>query len=217
MKAVFTPVAPNWKRKPYFDYFYNVVKTKYNINHHLNITAFLSQVKKKNLKFYPSFLYVILKVVNQNEEFRMSFNDQDELGIWNFVNPSYTIFHDDDKTFSDIWSIYKPDFQDFYQEILNDQEKYKDVKKIKAKDNRPANFCPVSVLPWLSFESFSQDTYHESSFLYPIIRFGKFYKKGEETFLPLSIFVNHAIADGYHTSKLVNEIEAFGKQAQEWM
>ncbi|MCL6220401.1 CatA-like O-acetyltransferase [Zunongwangia pacifica] len=217
MKAVFTPVSIDWKRKPYFDYFFENIKTKYNITHHIDITSFYSEVKNNNLKFYPSFLFVIMKIVNQNEEFRMSFNENGNLGFWNYVNPSYTIFHDDDKTFSDIWSEYKPTFIEFYQEIINDIEKYKNIKKIKAKENRPANFCPVSTIPWLSFESFSQDTYHENSFLYPIIRFGKYYQKEKQFFIPLSLFVNHAVADGYHTCKLINEIEEFGKNIKEWM
>jgi chloramphenicol O-acetyltransferase type A len=217
MKPVFEPVPEDWKRKPYFDYFYYTIKTKYNVNHHLDITELINEVKSRNLRFYPTFLYVIMKIINQNEEFRVSFDGKGNLGIWNYVNPSYTIFHEDDKTFSDIWSEYKPFFKDFYQEIVKDMNTYKDVKKVKAKENRPPNFCPVSALPWLSFDSFSQDTYSNSSFLYPIIRFGKYYTREERFLLPFSVFVNHAVADGYHTCKFINEIEDFGKKVREWI
>lgn len=217
IKAVFEPVPPGWKRKPYFDYYYHTIKTKYNVNHHIDISELLTEIKKQNLKLYPVFLYVIMRMVNQNEEFRMSFDDHNRLGAWNYVVPSYTIFHDDDKTFSDIWSEYTPVFKDFYQQVVEDMGAYKNVKKIKAKENRPANFCPVSAIPWLSFHSISQDTYSESSLLFPIIRFGKYYQLGDKVLLPFSIFVNHAVADGYHTSKLINEIEEFGKKNKEWL
>lgn len=217
MKAIFEPVKPSWKRKPYFDYYYNIIKTKYNISHHIDITDLLKEVKQNGLKFYPTYLYVIMRIVNQNEEFRMSFDENGNPGIWNYVVPSYTIFHNDDKTFSDIWSDYNPVFKDFYKQVVHDMDKYKDVKKIKAREGRPANFCPISVLPWLSFHSISQDTYSESSLLFPIIRFGKFYADKDKILLPFSIFVNHAVADGYHTSKLINEIEEFGKNVRQWM
>jgi chloramphenicol O-acetyltransferase type A len=216
-KAVFTPVPTNWKRKPYFDYYFRTLKTKYNVNHHIDITELLTGIKERNLKFYPTFLYVIMRIVNQNEEFRMSFDENGKLGTWNYLVPSYTIFHEDDKTFSDIWSEYTPVFKDFYNDVINDMNTYKDVKEIRAKENRPANFCLISVIPWLSFHGISQDTHSESTLLFPIIRFGKYYNSGDKTFLPFSIFVDHAIADGYHTSKLINEIEEFGKKAQEWL
>ena len=74
MKPVFTPVTDQWKRKPYFDYFFKNIKTKYNITHHIDITDLYTQIKNNNLKFYPSFLFVIMKIINQNQEFRMSFN-----------------------------------------------------------------------------------------------------------------------------------------------
>ncbi|WP_133711445.1 CatA-like O-acetyltransferase [Myroides indicus] len=59
--------------------------------------------------------------------------------------------------------------------------------------------------------------YQESSLLYPIIRFGKYYKKGAKYFIPFSVFVNHAVADGYHISKLLIEIEEFGKNIKKWL
>lgn len=217
MESIFEPVPKDWKRKPYFDYYYYTIKTKYNINYHIDITELIHEIKKRNLKFYPTFLYVIMRIINQNEEFRISFDEKGVLGIWNYVNPSYTIFHKDDETFSDIWSEYKPSFREFYEEIINDMNTYKDVKKIKAKENRPPNFCPVSSLPWLSFDSFSHDTFSESLLLYPMIRFGKFYAKEDKILLPLSVFVNHAVADGYHTCRLINEIEDLGKRVGEWI
>ena len=158
-----------------------------------------------------------MRAVNQNQEFRMSFDENGVLGTWSHVIPSYTIFHDDDKTFSDVRSEYKEDFSDFYQTIKHDIETYKDVKGIKARQGRPANFCPISALPWLSFTGFNQDTYSESSLLFPIIRFGKYFTDNEKTLIPISVFVNHAIADGYHTCKLVNDIQDFASTVKDWI
>jgi len=217
IKAVFEPVSPDWERKPYFDYYYNTIKSKYNVNYHIDITELLSRVKNQSLRFYPTFMYVIMRIVNQNKEFRMSFDENKILGTWSFVIPSYTIFHNDNKTFSDIWSEYTPVFKDFYNQVVEDENTYKDVKKIRAKENRPPNFCPISAVPWLSFQSISQDTYSESPLLFPIIRFGKYYKHEDKVLLPFSIFVNHAVADGYHTSKLINEIEDLCKRSKDWL
>lgn len=216
-KAIFEPVSADWKRKPYFDYYFYSLKTKYNVSYHIDITALHAEIKSKGLRFYPTFLYVVMRAVNQNEEFRMSFDDNNRLGTWSYLVPSYTIFHDDDKTFSDIWSDYSPIFKDFYNQVVDDMATYKDIKEIRAKENRPPYFCPISVVPWLSFQSISQDTFSESPLLFPIIRFGKFYTDRDKILLPFSMFVNHAVADGYHSSKLINNIEDLCREVKSWM
>lgn len=214
----FQPIDPvTWERKPYFDYFYDAIKCKYNINANVDISQLIQQVKEKELKFFPVFLYIIMRSVNQNKEFRMSFDPDGKLGYWNYVLPSYTIFHEEDKTFSDIWSDYHEDFSTFYTTICNDMETYANVKAIKARLDRPANYCPVSALPWLSFTGFNQDTYSESTMLFPLIRFGKFFQEGDKTLLPVAVFVNHAVADGYHTCKLINDMEEYATTAGDWL
>ncbi|RQO74405.1 chloramphenicol acetyltransferase CAT [Pedobacter sp. KBW06] len=218
MQAIFQPVNPKeWERQSYFNYFDTIVKCKYTINANVDITELLALSKEKKIKFFPVFLYAVMRSVNQNKEFRMSYNDKNQLGYWNYVLPSYTIFHEDDKTFSDVWSEYHEDFKSFYEIIISDIEKYKNVKGIKARLNRPANFCSISALPWLSFTSFSQDTYEASNFMFPLIRFGKYFEQGGSTLIPLAVFVNHAVADGYHTCKLINDIQEFARDSKDWM
>ena len=41
------------------------------------------------------------------------------------------------------------------------------------------------------------------------ISFGKYHCHNDKITLPFSIFVNHAVADGYHTSKLLQDIQYF--------
>lgn len=218
MKPIFTPIDPErWARKKYFDYFYNKIKTRYNLTKNIDISPLMDVKYQKGFKFYPTMLYALTRAVNQNVEFRMSFNPEGILGYWNYVNPAYTIFHSDDKTFSDIWSEYNENFKIFYSNVYTDMETYKDIKEIKARPNQPANFCLLSSLPWLSFDGFAQDTFTESSLLFPFIRFGKYFEKDDKVLLPLSIFVNHAVADGYHTCKLINDIQDIVNEAHLWI
>lgn len=216
--AEFQPVDPlTWERKPYFDYYYNTIKSNYTINANVDITDLLKQIQEGGLKFFPVFLYVIMRSINQNKEFRTGFDSDHRLGHWNYVVPSYTIFHKDDHTFSDIWSEYREDFSGFYQTVCADMETYKEVKGIKARPDCPANYCSVSSIPWLSFTGLNQDTYAESSMLFPLIRFGKYFTEGDKTLLPVAVFVKHAVADGYHTCKLINDMQEYSFRAKEWI
>ena len=94
-----------------------------------------------------------------------------------------------------------------YSEMAKDMKTYKDVKGIKTKPRTAQNFCPISCVPWLSFTSLSYDTFTENKMLLPIIAFGKYHSHHSKTTLPFSIFVNHAVADGYHTCKLIQQIQ----------
>ena len=206
-----------WERKEHFKYYINLIKTNYNLTAELNISQLMEKVKEKKLKFFPTMLYCIIKAVNQNKEFRMDYDKEGNLGYWDYVVPSYTIFHDDDKTFSDIWSEYDENFEKFYKNVVEDIEKYKDIKGVKTKLGRGDNFCPISCIPWLSFTGCANDTYSEAKMLFPVIAFGKYFKCDEMTMIPISVFVNHAVADGYHTCKLINDIQSIVNDIENWV
>lgn len=206
-----------WERKEHFKYYINLIKTNYNLTAELNINQLMEKIKEKKLKFFPTMLYCIIKAVNQNKEFRMDYDKEGNLGYWDYVVPSYTIFHNDDKTFSDIWSEYDENFEKFYKNVVEDIKKYKDIKGVKTKLGRGDNFCPISCIPWLSFTGCANDTYSEAKMLFPVIAFGKYFKCDEMTMIPISVFVNHAVADGYHTCKLINDIQSIINDIENWI
>lgn len=82
MDAIFQPIDfDKWSRKPYFDYYINKIKCKYTLNANIDITELRTVVKDKKIKFFPTFLYVILRAVNLNQEFRMSYDKEGRLCI----------------------------------------------------------------------------------------------------------------------------------------
>lgn len=208
MNTTFQPITmETWERAPYFQYYYDHLKCRYNLTASIDVRPVLEYQRRHKVKFFPLMLYVIMTAVNGHKEFRMGFDDQGRLGYWSEVVPCYTIFHDDTKTFSDIWSEYHYDVQTFYDTVVTDMARYKDVHEVKAKPNQPPNFCPVSALPWLHFTSFGQDTYAGQSPLFPIIKFGKYELERGKVNLPVAVSVNHATADGYHTCCFFKDVQ----------
>lgn len=196
-----------WERAEYFHYYMDLIKTRYNLNVNIDITGFMQVLKEKNLKFFPSMLYIVMRTVNTFREFRTCLDREGRPGYWNFCNPSYTVFHKDTHTFSDIWSPYSEDFHTFYETVVADIARYGDMKGVKGRGDRPENFVPVSSLPWLSFTGYGCDTYSDSRMILPIILFGKHFEQNGRMLLPFSISVNHATADGYHSSLFLNTIQ----------
>ena len=100
-------------------------------------------------------LYYITNIVNKHDEFKTAFNENGELGIYDEMIPCYTIFHKDTKTFSNIWTRYTSNINDFYAEYENDLKQYGNKKELNTKPNTLSNIFNVSMIPWTTFESFN--------------------------------------------------------------
>lgn len=199
-----------WERAEHFNYYRNKLKCTYNLTVQLDVTNLIHQVRKKQLKFYPCMIYCICNVVNKTKEFKMAVDEEGRPGYYDIIHPNYTIFHDDDKTFSDVWTEYNPDFETFYKNITSDMEYYKNKKGIKVKENQPANFFCISCVPWLHYTNFSTSLVGiDQMTLFPIITFGKFTEVDGKFQMPFTVNIAHAAADGYHTAKLINDIQDY--------
>lgn len=197
-----------WERSGYFDYYFHTLRCRYNIGADLDIGALQRFRRERGLKFFPVMLYIVMRAVNRHREFRMAFNERKELGYWDEVWPCYTLFHPENETFTDVWSEYSEDFSLFYAAVAEDMERYRHVTgRLKAKDGQPPHICPVSSVPWLTFTHFAQDTYAESDFLSPLVKFGKYAERGGTCIIPVSVSVHHAVADGFHTCRLINDMQ----------
>ena len=63
------------------------------------------------------------------------------------------------------------------------------------------------MITWVSFNGFNLNLQKGYDYLLPIFTFGKFYKENDIYWLPLSIQVHHAVCDGFHTCRLINELQ----------
>ena len=193
-----------WPRKEYFDHYLTEVPCTYSATFKLEIT----KLRQSGKKLYPSMLYALSTVVNRHQEFRMAFNEAGELGFYDLVHPCYTIFHKDTETFSNLWTRYTPDYAEFCAAWTHDMSVYGTQMGLMARPDTPENTFPVSMVPWASFDSFHLHLQKGYDYLPPIFTMGRFYEENGKTLLPLAVQVHHAVCDGFHLCRLVNELQA---------
>lgn len=196
-----------WPRSKYYDYYRNIIKTRYTLTDEIDVTQLLKQVNRRGLKFYPVFVHILMQAVNEQPEFRMALDGEKNPGYFDVCHPSYTVFHEDSHTFSDIWTYYDENFERFYAQMTKDIQDYGHIHEIKAKPGQPANFTSISCIPWLNYKAYAIDTYAESDMLFPIILFGRYENKNDRWVLPLSVSMNHAAADGWHVCQFINRVK----------
>lgn len=206
----------NWNREQYFEH-YLKLKCTFSMTVNVDITTLLKELDQKGIKFYPVFIYLISRVVNNHKEFRTSFNDEGALGYWEEMIPSYTIFHKDDKSFSSIWTNYSSDFRIFYKNYEEDMRWYTNVHGLFTKENIPPNVFPISSIPWASFTGFNLNINNDGDFLLPIITCGKYFNGENKVMLPVSMQVHHSVCDGYHASRFIEDLQKLSNSCNEWL
>jgi len=206
----------NWYRREYFEH-YLQQQTTFSMTNDINISILLKNIKQKKYKLYPAFIYMVTKTVNSHREFRTCFNSEGKLGYWEEMIPSYTIFDNESSMFSSIWTQNSSSFAEFYDMYQDDVKKYNSLGKLFPKPTIPANNFPISMLPWSSFTGFNLNINNGGDFLLPIITAGKYSKKENGIFLPISIQLHHAVCDGYHASVFINNLQKLADESEDWL
>lgn len=194
----------HWARREYFDHYFTDVPCTYSMTVKLDITA----IRAKKQKLYPTMLYWLSVIVNRHEEFRTAFDEKGNLGVYDELLPSYTVFRKDTQTFSILWTKFCSDYGDFCAAYEKDQTDCDSAHGLIGKPDLPPNDFSVSMIPWTSFEGFHLDLKKGYGYLAPIFTMGKFYEENGRTLLPLAIQVHHAVCDGFHVCRFIEELQA---------
>lgn len=192
-----------WKRREYYEHYFSEVPCTYSMTVNLDI----SSMRARRQKLYPTMLYHITAAVNRHEEFRTALDNEGKVGVFGSMNPCYTVFHPQSELFSNIWTEFDDDYGNFCNRYENDLRLYGGIERMEAKPDTPENTFPVSMLPWAVFTGFQLNLQKGYNYFLPIFTMGKFFSSGGRQLLPLSVQVHHAVCDGFHLSRLLNELQ----------
>lgn len=208
LNTTFTPLdMATWPRQQYFYYFTKMMPTGFSLSVDLDITATYRWAQTHHRKFNPIYLYLVSRVLTNHPEMRIG-RVADQLGTFDVLHPSYTVIHAD-HTIANLWTAYEADFEAFYANYLADVAQYGDVPGPMPKAPQSANLFTIGCLPWVSFTNYTPLPFTPLTSYQPIFQAGKFVTTAAgRTTMPLSLTVHHAVADGYHASLLLNDIQA---------
>ena len=197
----------NWSRREHFEVFKTYAQNALSMTVEIEITHFLAWVKSNQYRFYPAMIHELALVLNRHPEFRMAMSD-DELIVYDHIHPSYTIPHVQQESFSSIWSEYREKKEDFIAEYEQDLARYGHDLSYFPRTDTPENIFYVSALPWVSFTSFSMQFASLHNFFSPVVTLGKYFERGGKTYIPVAIQLHHAVCDGFHAGRFMNELQS---------
>jgi len=192
-----------WNRKKYYEYYKNYDNPCFSVDLNIDIDLLIRIVKTKNLKFFPTFIYCLMKAMNDINEFKYRVRG-DTVILHDFIHPSFTVLNETDN-YVFCYSEYVEDFHVFYENVLENIKKALNSDNLEDEPGKD-DLVFISSLPWFSFNSvthpFSKDDPHSI----PRISFGKYFLENSIYKLPLSIQIHHGLCDGLHIARLIDGI-----------
>ena len=195
-------------RKGVYKHFTDDCKCSSSITARLDVTELVKYSKSTNTKFYINFLYLLSKVLNSRDDYRMAYLWQsDELICYDIINPIQYVFHEDTETCTPVYTTYYEEYKEFYENAQKDIECAKETKTYELDTQNHPNWFDASYISWLSYDSLNIELPDGYLFFLPIINWGKYREENGRLMMPVSVRMNHAIADGFLIANVFRLLE----------
>ena len=195
-------------RKGAYENFTKGAKCSVSITGRIDVTRLIEQSKKTNTKFYINFLYILCKVLNSRDDYKMSYIwETDELVVYDKINPKHYVFLDDQEICTPVFTEYNANYDIFYQNMINDTEEAKKKGVYENNEATHSNWFDASYIPWFSCDSIHLELPDGYLYYPPIITWSKYCKENDIFRMPVTVRMNHAVADGYLISLIFSKLE----------
>ncbi|MDO5127797.1 MAG: CatA-like O-acetyltransferase, family 3 [Eubacteriales bacterium] len=200
-------------RKGVYRHFTEDCKCSTSMTARIDVTELVNESKKKGTKFYLNFLYILSKVLNSRDDYKMSYFWQtNELVCYDVIHPTQYIFHEDTETCTPVYTTYCEDYDTFYKNAVEDIERAKQTRDYGLDAANHPNWFDASYISWISYDSLNIELPDGYLYYLPIINWGKYRMEQGRYVMPVSVRLNHAIADGYLVANVFRLLEKEIKQ-----
>ncbi len=199
----------NWNRKEIYLFFKDYEEPYYGITMDLDCTEAYEYAKSRNISFFLYYLYLSLKAVNLTEAFKYRI-EGDDLYLYDVINGSATIDRDDG-TFGFSYIPYFEDLNLFLEKATEEVIEVRTSSQL-IKSEIGENIIHFSSVPWIRFTSVSHPRRYSRRDSIPKVTIGKYYTDGKKRMIPVSVHVNHAVADGLHVGEFYRTLQKLFQQ-----
>ena len=195
----------NWSRYKQYEFFSKYDNPFFNLCSTIDVTILLKQCNKHQESFSTAMLFASIDTANNIKEFKYRLKNK---GVVEYktIYAGSTILNDDE-TFSFCYFDYFSEFSKFKRASKKAIQLHKTGSLEFDGRNTDLDIIHYSVIPWISFSSFSHPRNYNTNDSIPKIVFGRYYEKEGRTLMPISIEVHHALMDGFHLGKYLDALQ----------
>ncbi len=194
-----------WNRNEHFEFFNSFEEPFFGLTTQLDCENAYHKAKTLGVPFSTYYLHKTLVAVNENKPFRLRI-ENNEVVEFSKIHGSPTVLRDD-KTFGFSQINFDPDLVFFAQNAALEVARVKQTTGLFTREFSP-NVIHFSVLPWISFTSFSHARSYTLPDSCPKMSFGKMtINTAGKRSIPFSVHVHHGLVDGYDVGVFVNRLQ----------
>ncbi|PHN06882.1 CatA-like O-acetyltransferase [Flavilitoribacter nigricans] len=201
-------------RQKHFDFFRNMDQPHFNVCIQADISDTLDAIKKEGLHFTSTLVYLVSRAANSIPCFRQRIRGE-EIVEHAAVHPSFTVQTQVSEVFSFCYVDYQPAYPQFVEAVRSAIDRMQEDPSFEDEAHRD-DYLFLSSLPWLRFTGLTHAMHYSPVDSVPRITWGKFYKEGTISRIPLSVQVHHALVDGRNVGEFCELFEDLAANPADW-
>lgn len=195
-------------RKGVYRHFTEDCKCSVSMTARIDVTELVKFSKESDTKFYINFLYLLCKVLNSRDDYKMQYLwKSDELVCYDVINPTQYVFHEDTETCTPVYTTYSENYNEFYKNALSDIENAKTTREYLLDSENHPNWFDASYISMISYDSLNVELPDGYLYFLPIVNWGRYREENGRLMMPVTVRLNHAIADGYLVANVYRLLE----------
>jgi chloramphenicol O-acetyltransferase type A len=196
-----------WPRREHFEFFSQFDEPFFGLVAEVDCTLAREAARRRGVPFFLYYLYHAVQAANAVPEFRHRIEPEGQVYAYDRVHASATIGRPD-HTFSFSFIEQQDALVDF---VAGAQAEIAAIQAttglgLSERTARP-DVLHCSAIPWVQFTGLT----HARSFQFPDsapkISFGRVHAVGAAQRMPVAVNVHHALADGYHVGRFLDEFQ----------
>ena len=189
-------------RRDQYAYFRSLANPYVGVTVNVDVTALMEWTKAGHSNFFLTFLYAVVWAANSVPELRRRIRGEQVVEYENCPS-SHTVALDNGAYCYCQLETNKP-LKDFLTYAAEAQKRAREHPSLDDGDSESLFF--VSCVPWLSYTSIIQPVPAPAD-SNPRITWGKYFRQGEQTLMPVTLLAHHALVDGIHIARFYEALD----------
>lgn len=188
-----------------FDYFRTMADPWAGITVPVDITDFLEALHGR--PFFLSYLYAVMRAANAVPELRRRFLPDGQVVEYDHCDPSYTVMKPDG-TGVYVYCLLQSDLTSYEAFVAEGQRAQRETlaRGTLTEEGDTLSHFFVSCVPWLYYTQIKEPSAGADD-SNPRFAWGKYQEQNGRVLLPMSLFINHALCDGWHVTQFYQGLE----------
>lgn len=195
-----------WSRRSTFEFFRPYALPFFNVCTDVDVTPLVDWCGDTSTSFFAASWFVCLQAANAVEPLRYRLRG-DRVWVHDRLHIGTTVLRPDE-SFGFCYFEHADDLATFADGVEAELAAFCAGASILGDRADRDDVVHGSVLPWVSFTSVSHARRLPAADSVPKITFGRYTRRDGAIRMPVSIELHHALADGLHAARFLEQLEA---------